>query len=39
MVEYSCDKCGKIFKQKGHYLKHLQKRKTGRNFKPENEKT
>ena len=25
--EYSCEKCGKIFTQKGHYLKHL-KRKT-----------
>jgi DNA (cytosine-5)-methyltransferase 1 len=27
MVEYPCEKCGKIFKQKGHYMNHM-KRKT-----------
>ncbi len=26
MVEYGCDKCGKTFKQKGHYTKHLQRK-------------
>ena len=26
MVEYSCEKCGKSFKQKGHYTKHLQRK-------------
>ena len=26
MVIYSCDKCGKSFKQKGHYTKHLQRK-------------
>ena len=26
MVEYSCEKCGKTFKQKGHYMKHLQRK-------------
>ena len=26
MVEYSCEKCGKTFKQKGHYTKHLQRK-------------
>ena len=26
MVIYSCENCGKTFKQKGHYMKHLQKK-------------
>jgi hypothetical protein len=26
MVNYSCPTCGKTFKQKGHYTKHLQKK-------------
>jgi len=26
MVIYSCEKCGKEFKQKGHYTKHLNKK-------------
>ena len=26
MVIYSCERCGKIFKQKGHYTKHLQRK-------------
>jgi len=26
MVNYSCEKCGKPFKQKGHYMKHLQRK-------------
>ena len=26
MVIYSCEKCGKSFKQKGHYTKHLQRK-------------
>ena len=26
MVNYSCPTCGKIFKQKGHFMKHLQKK-------------
>ena len=26
MVIYSCEKCGKTFKQKGHYMKHLQRK-------------
>jgi DNA (cytosine-5)-methyltransferase 1 len=24
MVKYTCDMCGKTFKQKGHFMKHLQ---------------
>jgi len=28
MVEYGCDKCGKTFKQKGHYIKRLQRKNT-----------
>ena len=35
MVEYSCKKCGKLFKQKGHYTKHLQ-RKTPCNIVEDN---
>ncbi len=27
MVEYICEKCGKVFKQKGHYIYHSTKRK------------
>jgi len=26
MVEYSCETCGKVFKQKGHYTKHLNRK-------------
>ena len=26
MVNYGCEKCGKVFKQKGHYTKHLNKK-------------
>ena len=26
MVNYSCPTCGKTFKQKGHFMKHLQKK-------------
>ncbi len=26
MVNYSCEKCGKEFSQKGHYTKHLNKK-------------
>ena len=26
MVEISCDKCGKKFKQKGHLKKHMEKK-------------
>ena len=26
MVIYSCEKCGKTFKQKGHYTKHINKK-------------
>lgn len=26
MVVYSCERCGKTFKQKGHYMKHLQRK-------------
>ena len=26
MVNYSCEKCGKEFSQKGHYIKHLTKK-------------
>ena len=27
MVKYTCEKCGKVFSQKGHFMNH-QKRKT-----------
>jgi len=33
MVEYSCEKCGKTFKQKGHYTKHLQRKTPCNNIK------
>jgi len=33
MVNYSCEKCGKTFKQKGHYMKHLQKKTPCDNIK------
>lgn len=26
MVNYSCEKCGKEFNQKGHYTKHLNRK-------------
>ena len=26
MVKYICEKCGKTFKQKCHYTKHLQRK-------------
>jgi len=38
MVEYSCEKCGKTFKQKGHYTKHLQRKTTCNNIKDKIEK-
>ena len=38
MVIYSCDKCGKTFKQKGHYMKHLQRKKPCDNIKDKIEK-
>jgi len=33
MVNYSCEKCGKTFKQKGHYTKHLQRKTPCDNIK------
>jgi len=33
MVIYSCEKCGKTFKQKGHYTKHLQRKTPCDNIK------
>ena len=33
MVIYSCEKCGKTFKQKGHYMKHLQRKTPCDNIK------
>ena len=33
MVNYSCEKCGKTFKQKGHYMKHLQRKNPCDNIK------
>ena len=33
MVNYSCEKCGKTFNQKGHYMKHLQRKNTCDNIK------
>ena len=33
MVNYSCEKCGKTFKQKGHYMKHIQKKNPCDNIK------
>ncbi len=33
MVNYSCEKCGKTFKQKGHYMKHLQRKTPCDNIK------
>ena len=38
MVEYSCEKCGKPFKQKGHYTKHLQRKTPCNNIKDKIEK-
>jgi len=35
MVNYSCEKCGKTFKQKGHYMKHLQRKTPCDNIKDE----
>ena len=26
MVNYICSKCGKVFKQKGHYKAHINKK-------------
>ena len=26
MVNYICSNCGKIFKQKGHYLNHMNRK-------------
>ncbi len=33
MVIYNCEKCGKTFKQKGHYMKHLQRKTPCDNIK------
>ena len=33
MVNYSCEKCGKTFKQRGHYMKHLQRKTPCDNIK------
>ena len=33
MVNYSCEKCGKTFKQKCHYMKHLQRKTPCDNIK------
>lgn len=38
MVNYSCKKCGKTFKQKGHYTKHLQRKTPCDNIKDKIEK-
>ena len=38
MVNYSCEKCGKTFKQKGHYMKHLQRKTPCDNIKDKIEK-
>ena len=38
MVNYSCEKCGKTFKQKGHYIKHLQRKIPCDNIKDKIEK-
>jgi len=38
MVNYSCEKCGKPFKQKGHYTKHLQRKTPCDNIKDKIEK-
>jgi DNA (cytosine-5)-methyltransferase 1 len=38
MVIYSCEKCGKTFKQKGHYTKHLQRKTPCDNIKDKIEK-
>ena len=38
MVNYSCDNCGKTFKQKGHYTKHLQRKTPCDNIKDKIEK-
>ena len=38
MVNYSCEKCGKTFKQKGHYTKHLQRKTPCDNIKDKIEK-
>ena len=33
MVNYSCERCGKTFKQRGHYMKHLQRKNPCDNIK------
>ena len=38
MVNYSCEKCGKTFKQKGHYTNHLQRKTPCNNIKDKIEK-
>ena len=37
MVEYSCSKCGKIFKQKSNYLVHTELKKYPCNYNKENQ--
>ncbi len=39
MVNYSCENCGKTFKQKGHYTKHLQRKTPCENINDRLEKT
>ena len=38
MVKYSCDSCGKTFKQKGHFMNHLQRKTPCDNIKDKIEK-
>ena len=33
MVKYSCERCGKIFKQKCHYINHLERKNPCQNIK------
>lgn len=38
MVKYSCDKCGKSFKQKGHYTNHINRKNPCEDIKDKIEK-
>lgn len=38
MVKYSCEKCGKSFKQKGHYTNHINRKNPCENIKDKIEK-